>query len=446
MDANCGISEEEQREIIAQINSIAEKNRQSLSAAVDVSDEKGIINYFKPHFEAKKSGNFFPILVNAAALVIIAGGFLALYGFQGKTDARVREGTKVYNTAERELIAAIRAETFSRLESKESEISQMSAKLEGVDSQLQALYADNKDLDADQLAAGNRLKSQQEEYRSSLALLQDERSRILEESRAREAGLQAQLESRTRELALVSEQTIVAIDLARGEMERLSREQAQAATVEAQMGALFANLNRKIRENQFDEALEIIHTMRSFLNTPAFQGLRSIQERKELYTQTINSFENMVETARRGPTPSTVVETVIVTDENVEKALADLRAKNTQLTRDVTQLEQTAREKDRTISALSSDDSKDRRIIELEGSLTAQRTMNAALETGAAEKNGQIRTLENQVTTLNQRVAARTTTITQIQNILQGGKSLADMSYNELNEMSAKLNEALGNQ
>jgi uncharacterized membrane-anchored protein YjiN (DUF445 family) len=341
------------------------------------------------------------------------------------------------------LIAAIRAETFSRLESKENEISLISAKLVGVDSELQALYADNKELDADQLAAGNRLKSLQEEYRSSLSLLQDERSRILEESRAREAGLQAQLESRTRELALVSEQTIVAIDLARSEMDRLSREQAQSATVEAQMGALFANLNNKIRDNQFDEAIEIIHAMRSFLNTPSFQGLRSIQERKELYTQAINSFETMVEMARKGPAP--LVETVIVTDENVEKALADLRTKNTQLSRDLTLYEQTVREKDRTISALSSDDSKDQRIRELEGSLGAQRTINTALETGAAEKNTQIRSLETQVTSLNQRVAARTTTITQIQNVLQG-KTLADMSFNELNDALTKINEALGNQ
>jgi chromosome segregation ATPase len=340
----------------------------------------------------------------------------------------------VYNTAERELIAAIRAETFSRLESKESEISQMSAKLAGVDSELQTLYANSQELNADQMADGNRLKSLQEEYRSSLSLLQNERSDILEESRSREASLQAQLESRTRELAIVAEQSITAIDLARGEMDRLSREQAQAAAIEAQMGALFASLNNKIRENQFDEAVEIIHTMRSFLNTPSFQGLRSIQERKELYTQTINSFETMVEAARRGP--AAVIETVTVTDENVEKALADLKAQNTRL-------EQNVREKERTMSALSSDDSKDQRIRELESSNTTLRTLSDTFERNSAERNERIRRLEGDITNLNQQVASRTTRITQIQNILQGGKSLADMSYNELTEMSARLNDVL---
>jgi chromosome segregation ATPase len=430
MDASCGISAEEQKEILAQINGIAEKNRRSLSTAADISERKGI-------FKAKKSGSFFPVLVNAAALVIIAGGFLTLSGFQGKTDARVREGTKVYNTAERELIAAIRAETFSRLESKESEISQMSAKLAGIDSELQTLYANSNELNADQMADGNRLKSLQEEYRSSLSLLQDERSNILEESRSREASLQAQLESRTRELAIVAEQSITAIDVARGEMDRLSREQSQAAAIEAQMGALFANLNNKIRENQFDEAVEIIHTMRSFLNTPSFQGIRSIQERKELYTQTINSFETMVEAARRN-SGAAVVETVTVTDENAEKVLADLIAKNTQL-------EQTVREKELTISALSSGDKKDQRITELESSNNTLRNMSDTFERNSAERLEQVRRLEREKQDLQGQVKSRTDAITEIQTILQGGKPLADMTFNELNEMSAQISEVLRN-
>jgi hypothetical protein len=87
MDVSCGISAEEQKEILAQINGIAEKNRRSLSAAADVSDEKGI-------FKAKKSGSFFPILVNAAALALIIGGGGGAVRFSGQNRRAGSRGDK----------------------------------------------------------------------------------------------------------------------------------------------------------------------------------------------------------------------------------------------------------------------------------------------------------------------------------------------------------------
>ena len=436
LDADCGISEEEQREILTQINSIAEKNRHFLSLAE--GGVRGGKQRFKTSFKAKKKGSLFPILVNVFAVVVIAGGFFLLYSFQGKTDSQVREGTKVYNSAERTLIKEIRKETSSRIDAKENEISMMVSKLEEVDAELRDLYSNNQKLDAGQQYTETRLKSLQNEYRAALALLQDERSQILEDSRLREVNLQTQLENRTRELAAVTEQSAAAIEFALSEMETLSREQAQASAVEAQIGALFANLNSKISENKFDEASEIIKTMRAFLNTPAFQGLRSIQARKELYTQTINSFESMLEEARKNqflqaggiiPPPEDA------TDE-LEQQLADMQKKNDQLEREIA-------EKNRTLAASASQGSgMTQRVRELEESNNTLRTMYNALESSSSQKNTQIQALEREKETLTRLANSRNNTINGIRDVVQG-RSIAEIPYGELAEGFARIQAVL---
>ena len=448
-DPDSGISQEEQREILAKINSITERQRRSLSqGAVDMGDDADQ----QLRFKAKKSGRLFPIVVNAIAITALAGGLFALSFFHGKTDAQVREGTRVYNSAERALIDEIRKETSSRLEAKENEISFIASKLEEIDAELHGLQSSNQSLSAEQIAAQNRLLAMQNEYRAEMEGLQNERSRILEEARAREASLQAQLESRTRELAAVAEQSAAAIDLARSEIERLSREQAQAATVEAQMGAFFANLNVQVYEGHFDEAAETIQTMRTFMNTPAFQGLRSIQARKELYTQAIISFETMIDEVRRfqaaGLRPP---------DRNVERSLADLQGQNARL-------EQELAEKDRTIAAFSSEGSGlARRVTELEGSLRDLRTTNSALEESSSQKDSRITSLETnlavqaqnaeaarqtaaalqtQVSSLNQTLTIRTERLNRVQEVIQG-RVIANMTIGELNESLSRIQEAL---
>jgi chromosome segregation ATPase len=420
-DSGCGIPEEEQRDILAQINGIAEKNRQSLSSAADTGgqDKKS------PNFAAKKTGGFFPILVNAAAVTALVAGFFILSAFQGKTDARVREGTKVYNAAERALIEEIRKETSSRLKDKENEISLINSQLEDIDTELRDLLSNNQELSTEQKAAQSRLKSVQEEHRKALSSLQEERSDILEEARTRESSLQAQLENRIRELTIVSQGTTGA-DPAYDEIDRLSREQTQAAAVEAQMAALFTSLNNKINLNRLDEAAEIIKNMRSFLNTPSFQGLRSIQARKELYTQAINSFEKMIEDALRNQ--ATLASGILPTDDAVEKLVADLWERTDRLEKEIA-------DKDKTLASLNSGSGdRDRRINDLQREAT--------------EKDGQIRSLETRNntlaqtnTTLTQTNTAQKRTIDTIQELTRG--NIRDMPVGELERSLERIQEAL---
>jgi DNA repair exonuclease SbcCD ATPase subunit len=447
-DANSGISEEEQREILAAINGIAESNRRSLSEAGGAAAAR--------RFRAKKSGGLFPLLVNAGAIALLAGGFFLLSSFQGKTDAQVREGAMVYNSAERALIDEIRKETASRIEAKENEISRIVSQLEGVDAELQGLHSSNQELTVEQRAAEQRLTALQDEYRAQLAAARDERSRILEDSRAREANLRAQLEARTRDLAVVAEQSATAVEIARAELERLSAEQGKAADVEAQLGGYFITLNDQIRANQLTAAAETLAAMRQFLDTPAFQSLRSIQARKELYAQTINSLEGMVEQSWNNQAALALAAVGRLPDAESEKAIAELREANSRL-------EETLTEKDKTIAAFSSQGSGlNQRLAKLESDAAGLRAEKSALErqsaglqsrysdlqaqnselqAAAAQRNQELSTLQSSNTSLTQTVTTRDNEIRQLNSRITTLTSLNESLQKSNNELTSLIQQ-----
>ncbi len=396
-DEKSGISLEEQKEILAGINGIAEKNRRSLSG---VSTARS--------FKAKKNGGLFPIVVNVAAALILAGGFFLMYFFHSREEIQIREGTKVFNTAERALIEEIRKETSLRIEEKENEISLIVSKMEDIDSQLRNLYSSNMELTAEQIAAEESLKQLQEEYGVTLATLRDDRSRILESARAREASLYAQLEEQAREINEISETSEAALNRARAEMQRLNSEYEKAAALDAQLRAGFQVTGEQINGGNFADATNTLETLRQFLNTSDFQGLRSIQARKEIYIQTITVLESMIEEAVADKEALAAVGAGDISVQEVE----ELRAENTRLSENVDSLNRTLA----TANSQGSDTA--RRLTELENSAAALRTRNNALETRAQQRDADIAAkdetiagLESQNTELTQTITAKDETI-----------------------------------
>jgi len=106
-DSSSGIPVEEQKEILAKINGIAEKRRRHLSqSAVEETAVK-----------AKNNSAFFPLLVNITALLVLCGGAWFIFYFNGKKDVQVRQGTGAYDSAEKALIDEIRKDSaMSELE------------------------------------------------------------------------------------------------------------------------------------------------------------------------------------------------------------------------------------------------------------------------------------------------------------------------------------------
>jgi chromosome segregation ATPase len=202
----------------------------------------------------------------------------------------------------------------------------------------------------------------------------------------------------------------------------MAREQAQAATVEAQMGALFASLNGQLRENHLDEASVTIQSIRNFLNTPAFQSLRSIQARKELYTQSVNAFEAMVDEARRN-------RAIMAGDVNPnEEELAELREKNAELERTLEAFSLQGSGANRRITELqninktldANSKQKDDRISALQSELT-RNTETARQQADTARQ--QAAAAQSQITTLTQTVADRESTIKERESTIAANES-----------------------
>jgi chromosome segregation ATPase len=340
-------------------------------------------------------------VVNIAALLVLAGGFFLLVSFHGKDQASFRKGTVVYNSAERTLIQEIRKETASRINEKENEIFFMTSKLSGIDAELRELHSNNQELTAEQLATEAELQRLGSEYRKDLSTLQDERSRILEAARSREAGLHAQLEARTRELNAVSEQTAqsqAALSSVQNELERLAGDQEKAALVESQLSGFFSSANTQIRSRQLSEASLTLASAREFLNTSAFQSNRPIQSRKAVYTSVITSLEGMIEEARRNEAALSLDP---VNNEETEKAIAELRSENERL----------SAERDRAIAAVSQGSELGRQIAEYQEQLTALREANSNQQRAANAKDTTISDLQSQNSDLTQTVAAQDATI-----------------------------------
>ena len=376
-DTTSGISVEEQKEILSKINGIAEKNRQQLS-----SGEKQLV-------KAKKNSAIFPLIVNIIAILLLCGGGFFLFNLNGKIDTQVREGNAVFNLTERALIEEIRKDTADRIAAKELEISSIASRLEDVDAQLLLLYSSNIELTSEQITAEERLLAMQNAYRADLIALHDDRSRILEDSRLREARLRAQLEERTRELA-AAQMVSGELDAAINELEQLTREQERAAAIEAQFLGGLAAVSVFVQNGQYDQAVRALENLGYFINSSAFSSSRAFQNKREIYNQIIDSMEVMV-TMLAG-----------TDDLEVGRENWELQVRNIQLEEAITEMQ-------RTIDTFNEGSTgQERRLNELEASVTNLRNTNSALQTSGAEKDRTITSLESERTTL-------TRTVTELQ-------------------------------
>lgn len=454
-DTSSGISEEEQREILAGIGGFA--------------GERRLVSPPRPlKEEAKKRGVLFPLLVNVAALLLLGGGFGALFILHDQDVSELREGSAELGVTERRLIEEIRRETTGLIGEKEAEISGMTAKLAGIDRELQNLQATldkrltdkeaelrqimndeleaerqrlaardlseaaiaeemrkfdeqriarlnadlvayRRQLDAEKLAAEANFLQLQEEYRNSLAVLQNERSQILENARAREAVLHAQAEKRIGELSALYERSSADLDAAREELSRLALEQERSVLIEGQLNGFYIELNRQIHAGLLDEAAGTLGTMGEFLNTPSFQHIPSLRSRREFHLAAIDALSAMVGAARQNreglAPPIPPAEDNSAEIAAYENTIAELQAQNSRL-------EQTLNDQRRAIAAYSSEGtSLSRQITEFENRIDELREQTLALEQDLRTRNSEAADLKGQVASLQTQAALRDQTL-----------------------------------
>ncbi|MDR0656084.1 MAG: hypothetical protein LBG22_07195 [Treponema sp.] len=456
LDPSSGIPVEEQQEILNSINSITAQNREALSA-----EGKG--EGVHASIPAKKKGIFFPVLVNVIALILLGGGVLIMVFLQGREELIFREGPLVFNSAERALIQKIRSETAAVLQEKDNEIALVYSRLEGLDGDLrdqqrtferqmtekenqlrqemndefdaerkrleeenlseaaiaeqmrtlseQRLARMNSELgeyrtqlDVERLKAQASLQKMQEEYRANLLNLQGERSKILEDSRAREASLRAQFEQRTEELGQLAQESNAALNAARAELERLATEQQKVQAIEGQLGGYYGSIRSLISGGRYADAEQTLIRMKDFINTAAFRALKTFQSRREIHLEAIASLEALAAAALKAGGPSSAP------PEDAEKALADLEAKNAALQAEKESLS-------RMIEAGNSQGSDMRgRIAEYERNAGSLQARNAELEAVNAELGSIVTARENSISALQTQVNAQSQQLSQREN------------------------------
>jgi hypothetical protein len=341
-DTLSGISEEDQREISAHIDAVAQKNR------IAVSPEVLAVKAAKPGF-------LFPLLVNAGAVLFLVCGFLVLSSFHSQSESEIQGISSSVSFTEGRLIQEIRREAFAQIQAKDQEIAYMMSRLNAIDEEISRLdsgmeakirtkeaelrqrmdreieaernrlrslglsedliagrmrlfeaekfsqfsadlAAYRKLVNAERIAAEANLRKLREEYQSNITNLQAERAQILEASRIQEANLHDRVDARTLELdALYEQQNPASSGSAREELRRLTEAQERSDIVEWQISGYYNTLSGQIRGGQLEEAAKTLESMREFLNTPAIQYIRIIQTRRELNMAMINALSVMIE-------------------------------------------------------------------------------------------------------------------------------------------------------
>lgn len=483
-DTASGIPVEEQRQILADINALAERER--LAAP--------------PRFTAaaKKRGFRFPLLVNLGAVLLLGAGFWGIRAFHRQEDAAIRESAASLGITERKLIQEIRRETARLIAEKDAAISDTQAKLTAADAEYQALQLEaereTSQANLQYLEKLRALLELQDAYRHTLTTLNKERSQLLENARVREANLYAQLEERAGILSGELQKGQRDLSAAREELGRLSDEQERLVQIEGQLGGFYRNADQQIQDGLLDEAAGTAAYMREFLNTPAFQSLRPFQIRKDLYLSAARVLETMIAEGRRlkgeaagavpaapPPPPENAGDTGAAEAE-YERTIAALReqvaaleqagreraasltgldAQNSAQARRISEferaldgLEQTLSERDASIAGLrAANAAQAQQLSERDAAISSLRSAGAARDQQLAERESAVGSLRSQQSAQTQQITELTAAVTAlrqesaakeqtIEGLRQEG-SAKDRSISELRTQSGAKDQAI---
>jgi len=337
-DEDSGISKEDQKEILKEI----EKSASDRKLSAGTQD-------FTLHAERK--GVLMPLLVNLLAVALLAAGGLVLYYFFQRGESTLKEEALTLTTAEGKLIEQLKKESEEKLLAKNREISQIQGQLSEIDEQRRDLAANmeakvqareqelrrglqeeleeereklrrqgvsedditrrlvalesqktaefqtelasyKRRAEEERLATENSLKTMQQEFQANLARAGEERQKVLEDSRQREAELQSQLKARTEALEAESQQ-------ARQDLARLSEQREKEQLASTQLIGFYSRVKSDMQASMLDRALVNLEGIRQYLNDPAIGSLPNIQQRREVEFFVVDSLSSLVRTEMR---------------------------------------------------------------------------------------------------------------------------------------------------
>jgi hypothetical protein len=332
-----GISREEREEILAQIDEAVAKTRAPAGAA-DLA------------YKGERSGAVLPLVVNAAAVLVIAAGALLFSWFSDRREESLTRRPSPILTAEGRIVGAVKRESEERLAGKDREITDIQGKLAEIGGQLETLKSES---------AGT-IRTREEQLRAALAaelasereklakggasaasidqqvqLIEDRKTRELASALAafrsqadaelakKETAINAQFSSyqqsleqaRTEKARLEAEMSAQRADLlakAQGDTAELTaalgslREQQQKEQlVSDQISASYRLAEAEIQAGRGEGAIGALDALVAYLDQPAIAALPAVQRRKPVELFLVGALKDLV-AARASPAAAAV--------------------------------------------------------------------------------------------------------------------------------------------
>jgi hypothetical protein len=360
-DADEIISPEDQKDIAAEIERVANENR------IHVTEEALA-------YVPQKNGMLFPLLINGLGLALLIIGSLTLFlVFQSQEDA-LRSTVQLETTTESLLIAEIRREAEAALSEKDEEIRRIEEQMAALSAERAALAQDMESQVADreaelrqQLEAELEVERQRlqalnlseeqiaaaiaqfeaeknQEFEAELNRFRQEaiaeRERVERELAAREAEFSSNLaqasqerdsmarenEARMAELAQEMEAQRAAgqaeLDAAAQELAALSQRREREALLRGQISGLYRAVSQSLAAENNADVRNRLQSLRSILNSDQATQIDAIREQRPIDLFIISAIEELVTLREASEESGDAAGTVAA--EALEEAMAEI--------------------------------------------------------------------------------------------------------------------------
>ena len=324
-----------------------------------VAESKINVDHDTFRIKAQRRGLLLPVMVNLFGILVALAGVYGLYRyFEEEERALVAEPSAV-QTAENALIEALQEQSQEELAAKEAEISTIQERLNRIEAEREALEANleseiavreqtlREELEAELAAERARLEDQglsqgeleqqlqefetqrqarfaeelaaleaeaeaerqaleenlaqlESEFQNQLASLEEERLSLQEELAVREAEIEARAEA---ELSAQEEE----LTEAQQRLATLAELQEREAQVSAQIVGFYNEIRNDLRGGRYEDALQGLSTLETYLNDPSLQEISLIQERQSTERFVISSLRDLIEERQSRSTDSGTV-------------------------------------------------------------------------------------------------------------------------------------------
>ncbi len=334
LEAESGISKEDQQDILKEIENVATQNRIATSADDFV-------------VKAMKRGVLFPSMVIAAAAAALVVGGAAFYFLFQHGEAQIVRGTAGTITVEGQLIEAVRRDADTKIQEKNLEINSIQGRLVEIDRQRQDLQSNmdakvsekeqalkaemaaalitereklqkqgmsqrqidvriqqlqaqrntqlQRDLDAfkkqaeaQRLQAEQNLKTLQQDYSANLAKANAERQQTIADAQNREQALRGQLAQNTKALEASTAQAQQALNA-------IAAQRQKEDLITGQLIGLYAVAQDDIAQQSYDKALASLQSLKTFVEKTDVASLPAIARRHDFDEFVIDSLTKYVQ-------------------------------------------------------------------------------------------------------------------------------------------------------